>query len=56
MDLKFRHRVGFGLMEDNDQAFYGEKIRDTGGMSTTRTRYMAELAQTLYDYENADHN
>lgn len=49
--LLFRHRVGFGLMEDNDKDYYGEKIRATN-MSTTRLRYQAQIAQSLYHYEN----
>lgn len=28
--LRFRHRAGFGWMEDNDRNYYGEKIRSTG--------------------------
>ncbi|MBD5402596.1 LPS-assembly protein LptD [bacterium] len=53
MDLQFRHRFGFGLMEDNDRNFYGEKI-NSSGISTTRTRYMAELRQHLYNYTNEE--
>ncbi len=26
MNLQFRHRAGFGIMEDNDRNFYGEKL------------------------------
>ena len=49
--LTFRHRAGFGLMEDNDRNYYGEKYRSSG-TTTTRLRYMAQLSQTLYSYEN----
>lgn len=51
--LRFRHRVGFGLMEDNDKNYYGEKIAGTN-ISTTRLRYMAEISQKLYSYENPE--
>ena len=53
MDLEFRHRFGFGLAEDNDRNFYGEKI-NSNGISTTRTRYMAELRQGIYSYTNEE--
>ena len=53
MNLSFRHRVGFGIMEDNDRNFYGEKISSTG-IATTRMRYMAELNQHLYGYRNEE--
>lgn len=51
--LQFRHRVGFGLMEDNDRNYYGEKIRSTG-TATTRLRYMAEIKQSLYSYSRPE--
>ena len=51
--LTFRHRVGFGLMEDNDRNYYGEKIRATG-TTTTRLRYMAEIKQNIYSYANPE--
>ncbi len=50
-DMQFRHRLGFGLMEDNDRNFYGEKI-NSNGISTTRLRYMAEIRQSIYNYTN----
>lgn len=53
MDMRFRHRASFGLMEDNDRNFYGEKI-DSSGMATTRTRYMAEIDQSFYNYKNKE--
>ena len=40
-------------MEDNDRNYYGEKIHSTG-KATTRFRYMAEIAQTLYHYEKPE--
>ena len=54
MDLIFRHRVGFGLMQDDDKGYYGETFSNASEMSTTRTRYMAELNQILYKYENIE--
>lgn len=53
MDLHFTHRFGFGVMEDNDRNFYGEKI-NSNGIATTRTRYMAELRQNIYSYKNEE--
>ncbi len=52
LDLTFRHRIGFGLMQDDDRNFNGEKFKKPNDMSTTRTRYMAEINQSLYKYEN----
>lgn len=54
MDLTFRHRAGFGLMEDDDRNYNGEKFPNAREMSTTRTRYMASLNQSLYSYRNED--
>ncbi|MGN0031528.1 MAG: hypothetical protein ACI37Q_06205 [Candidatus Gastranaerophilaceae bacterium] len=48
-NLRFRHRLGFGLMEDNDRNYYGEKI-NSNGTTTTRLRYMAEISQSIYSY------
>lgn len=52
--LTFRHRAGFGVMEDNDKNYYGEKITSSG-IATTRLRYMAEIRQALYAYSNPEH-
>ncbi len=52
-NLRFRHRVGFGLMEDNDRNYYGEKIH-SNGTTTTRLRYMAEIAQSIYSYSRPE--
>ena len=51
--LTFRHRAGFGLMEDNDRNFNGEKI-SSNGTTTTRLRYMAEINQKIYSYRNPE--
>lgn len=53
MHLTFRHRAGFGLMKDDDSNYNGEKF-SSSQMSTTRTRYMAQINQTLYSYKNDD--
>lgn len=53
MNLGFRHRFGVGLMEDNDRNFYGERLR-SGGISTTRFRYMAELNQHIWAYTDEE--
>lgn len=52
-NLTFRHRAGMGLMQDNDRNYHGEKLRG-GHMATTRFRYMAEIAQTLYSYTDEE--
>ncbi len=53
MDLRFRHRAGFGFMQDNDRNFYGERIKSKN-LSTSRFRYMAELNQNFYTYRNEE--
>ncbi len=50
-NLSFRHRIGFGFMKDDNTNYNGEHI-SSSEMSTTRTRYMAELSQNLYSYVN----
>jgi hypothetical protein len=52
--LTFRHRAGFGLMQDNDTNYYGEKLSGNN-TTTTRLRYMAEIRQALYSYSNPEH-
>ena len=54
LDLTFRHRAGFGFMQDDDRNYYGEKFAHPNDMSTSRTRYMAELNQKLYKYVNEE--
>ena len=51
MDMTFRHRLGFGWMKDNDRNYNKEKI-SSNEESTTRLKYMAEIAQTLYRYKD----
>ncbi len=51
--LSFRHRVGFGLMQDNDRNYYGEKIAGDN-TTTTRLKYMAEISQKIYSYERPE--
>lgn len=53
LDLNFKHRFGFGYMHNSDFNRYGEAL-DTSNIGTTRTRYMAEAAQTLYKYEDKE--
>lgn len=53
MNLTFRHRIGFGFMQDNDRNFYGEKIR-SNDISTTRLRYMAGINQNFYSYKDPE--
>ena len=51
--LTFRQRAGFGLMQDNDTNFNGEKIA-SNATTTTRLRYMAEISQKLYSYSRPE--
>ena len=51
-DLVFRHRLSFGFMKDDDRNSNGEKYSSSSNMSTTRTRYMGELSQSLYKYKD----
>jgi hypothetical protein len=53
-DLTFRQRASFGFMKNDDKNYNGEHFKDSTNMSTTRTRYMAELNQTLYKYYNPE--
>ncbi len=53
-DMTFRHRGSFGFMKDDDKSYNGERYNDSTNMSTTRSRYMAEINQTLYKYENRE--
>lgn len=54
MDMTFRHRGSFGFMKDDDKSYNGEHYNDATNMSTTRTRYMAEINQTLFSYVNKE--
>jgi len=54
MDMTFQHRIGFGFMREDDIDSSGKKFPNPSKMSTTRTRYMAQIAQTLYKYENKE--
>ncbi len=53
LGLSFRHRAGFGLMQNDDRNYNGEKF-NASNMSTTRTRYMAQISQALYSYKNEE--
>ncbi len=50
LDLRFRHRLGFGYMQNTEFNRHDENI-PTNNMGTTRTRYMAEVSQSLFNYE-----
>ena len=52
-DLIFRHREGFGYMHNNNHNVNGEHIQ-TSNMGTTRTRFMGELNQSLFKYEDKE--
>ncbi len=49
LNLNFRHRFGFGYMQNNDVNRHGENI-PAADVGTIRTRYMAEASQTLFNY------
>lgn len=53
LDLNFQHRFGFGYMQNNDYNRYGESIA-RNDIGTTRTRYMANIDQTLFNYTNPE--
>lgn len=53
LDLNFRHRFGIGYMQNNDENRYGESIQ-AADVGTIRTRYMAEVSQSLYNYRDVD--
>ena len=53
LDLNFRHRFGFGYMQNNDVNRLGESI-PAADVGTIRTRYMAEAAQTLFNYQDKE--
>lgn len=53
LDLRFRHRFGIGYMQNNDVNRYGESI-PAADVGTLRTRYMAEIDQSLYNYRDID--
>ena len=53
LNLNFRHRFGFGYMQNNDANRYGESI-PPADIGTIRTRYMAEASQMLFKYEDKE--
>ena len=53
-DLTFRKRFTAGYMEDNDTARYDSKNMTSTGMGTTRFRYMADIGQNIWKYENKE--
>ncbi len=53
-DLSFKNRLSAGIMEDNDRAQYDSKNMTSTGMTTPRFKYMSELTQNLYSYENKE--
>jgi lipopolysaccharide export system protein LptA len=53
LNLRFRHRISGGFMKDSDVNRHDEDII-TSNKSTSRFRYMAEIAQSVYKYENRE--
>ena len=54
LDLTFSHRFGLGYMQNNDVNRHGENIAPAD-VGTLRTRYMAEVAQSLFKYNDKEH-
>ena len=55
LDLKFTHQASFGLFRDNDEDKYFNRLNKFGkGHGTVRMRYMAEVNQKLFKYENKE--
>lgn len=52
-DLTFSHRFGFGYMQNNDANRKGENIPPSD-VGTLRTRYMAEISQSLFKYQDKE--
>ncbi len=53
LDLTFSHRFGIGYMQNNDANRHGENIAPAD-IGTLRTRYMAEVSQSLFKYEDKE--
>ena len=54
LDLTFSHRFGIGYMQNNDANRHGENIAPAD-IGTLRTRYMAEVSQSLFKYHDKEH-
>lgn len=54
LDLTFKHRVGAGYMHDSDVNRFDEKHLSSSEMGTTRLKYMAEIAQNVYNYTDEE--
>ncbi len=53
LNLNFRHRFGFGYMQNPDFNRHDENL-PTDNLGTTRTRYMAQVSQTLFNYRDLE--
>ncbi len=53
LNLRFRQRASIGYMHDSDHNRHDEHIK-TSNIGTMRARYMGELAQTLFNYEDRE--
>jgi len=51
-DMTFAHRASFGFAKEDDENSNGEHYKNNSNFSTTRTKYMAQIYQTLYSYSN----
>ena len=53
-DLTFKHRLGAGYVQDSDVNRFDEKSIKSSELGTTRFKYMAELSQNIFNYEDKD--
>lgn len=53
LPARYRQRITAGYIQDSTYNRRNENIT-SGGIGTTRFKYMAELAQSLYNYENKE--
>ena len=54
LNLEFSHRFSLGYMQNNDANRHGENIAPAD-IGTLRTRYMAEISQSLFKYQDLEH-
>lgn len=52
-DLRFRHRISAAYAQDSKWNMYSEHIQSSG-IGTTRFRYMAEVDQSIFKYEDKE--
>lgn len=53
-ESSFAHRIEAGYFQNLDFDSHFERIKDSGKIGTSRFRYMAQLGQSLFDYEDPE--